>query len=104
MLAVTSETRNVRLPNVPTLIESGVTGFEVTVWTGLCGPAAAPAADLDKLNADLVRVLKMVDTRKRFADLGADAASTTPEQFSAFIRSDNAKWARAARNAGLEPQ
>ena len=104
VLAVTSVKRSAQLPEVPTMIESGFAGFEVAVWSGVCAPAALPKPIISKINADLGKVLKMPDTQKRFVEQGAEATSSTPEQFAAFIKAENARWAKAARSAGVEPR
>jgi tripartite-type tricarboxylate transporter receptor subunit TctC len=87
-LGVTSAKRNAQLPDVPTIIESGVSGFEVTVWYGVCAPAKVPKPTLAKLNADLVKALNMTDVKQRLAEQGVDPAPITAEQFAAFIESD----------------
>lgn len=103
-LAVTSAKRHAMVPDVPTFIESGFTDFEVTVWSGICAPAATPKAIITKINADMVKLLKMAEPRKAFAEQGIDVASSTPEQFAAFIKSESVRWAQAAKAAGIEPK
>jgi tripartite-type tricarboxylate transporter receptor subunit TctC len=100
-LAVTSPKRSVYLPDAATMIESGVPDFEVTVWYGMCAPAAVPKPILAKLNADLVKALNMPDVQQRLAAQGVDAAPTTAEQFAAFIKSETAKWAKVVKDAGV---
>lgn len=102
VLAVTSARRNAQLPDVPTMIESGFAGFEVTVWSGVCGPAGLPKAIVSKINNDLAKVLSMPDTQKRYAEQGAETAPSTPEQFVAFMKAENVRWTKAAKSAGLE--
>ena len=102
-LAVTSPKRSTHLPEVPTMIESGVP-IDVTVWYGLCAPAATPKPILAKLNADLTRVLNAPDTLRRLAEQGVDAAPSTPEQFAAFIKAETEKWARVVREAKVPQQ
>ena len=97
-IAVTSPKRSAHLPDVPTMIESGV-NINVTVWYGVCAPAATPKPILAKLNADLTKVLNMPDTQRRLAEHGVDAGSSTPEQFAAFIKSETDTWARVVRDA-----
>jgi tripartite-type tricarboxylate transporter receptor subunit TctC len=104
ILAVTSPKRNAQLPDVPTMIESGFAGFEVIFWNGICGPAGVPKPIVSKINADLGKVLAMPETQKRFAEQGIDPTPSTPEQFAAFVRAENARWTKAAKSAGLEPQ
>lgn len=103
-LAVSSPKRHPQLPDVPTVAESGLPGFEVAVWSGLCAPAATPKPVLTKITADVAKVLGMPETQKRFAARGIDVAPLTPEKFAAFIKADNARWAKAAKEAGIQPQ
>lgn len=103
-LAVTSARRSEELPNVPTMIEAGFPGFEVTVWQGLCAPAGTPKAVIAKLHGAVITALKAPDLRQRFAGLGMDAAPTTPEEFAAFIRAETLRWTKAARAAGTTEQ
>ena len=100
-LGVTSVKRSPQLPSVPTIAESGVPGYGVTSWYGLCAPAGVPQPILAKLNTDLVKVLNMPDTQQRLAEQGIDVAPTTPEYFAEFVRSEIAKWARVIKAAGI---
>lgn len=102
-IAVTSPKRSVHLPDVPTMRESGVP-IDVTVWYGLCAPAAVPKPIIAKLNADLGQVLNAPDTQRRLSELGLDAAPSTPEQFAAFIKSESETWARVVREAKIPLQ
>jgi tripartite-type tricarboxylate transporter receptor subunit TctC len=102
-LAVTSPKRSVHLPDVPTMIESGVP-VDVTVWYGLCAPAAVPKPILSKLNADLHQALNAPDVQQRLLEQGVDPAPSTPEQFAAFIRSETEKWAKVVKDAGVPQQ
>ena len=102
-LAVTSPKRSMHLPDVPTMTESGVP-IEVTVWYGLCAPAAVPKPIIAKLNADFTRMLSAPDTQRRLAEHGVDTASSTPEQFAAFIKLETDKWARVVRDAKVPQQ
>jgi len=104
VLAVTSAKRSPQLPDIPTMIESGFAGFEVTVWSGVCGPARVAKPVVSKINTDLGKVLAMPDTQKRYAEQGAEITSSTPQQFAAFIKAENARWAKAAKSAGVEPK
>ena len=103
-LGVTSVKRSALLPEVPTIAESGVPGFEVTVWYGVCAPAATPQAILAKLNADIVKALNMPDLRQRLVDNGVDAAPMSAEEFAALISSEMKKWAKAIKDAGIQPE
>ena len=99
-LGVTSARRSAQLPDVPTFIESGVPGFEVTAWYGICAPAGMPGQVLAKLNADAVKALNSPDLRQRLTDQGVEAAPSTPGEFSAFIQSETVKWAKVVRSSG----
>ena len=102
-LAVTSPKRTVHLPDVPTMIESGV-AVDVTVWYGLCAPAAVPKPILAKLNTDLHTALNSPDVRRRLDEQGVDPAPSTSEEFAAFIRSETEKWAKVVKDAGVPQQ
>jgi tripartite-type tricarboxylate transporter receptor subunit TctC len=101
-LAVTSLARSPLAPEIPTVAESGLPGFEGVTWFGLVAPAGTPRAALDRLGAELRRALEAADVREQLARQGAEAAYTTPEAFAALIRADTAKWARVIREAGVK--
>lgn len=103
-LGVSTLKRSQRMPEVPTIAESGVPGFDVTVWYGLCTPAGAPKPILAKLNVDVVKALSMPELQRRIEHLGVDPASSTPEHFTAFIKSETARWAKVVKDAGIPPQ
>ncbi len=100
-LGVTTARRAAQLPDVPTIAEAGVPGYEVSSWVGLCAPAGVPKAIVAKLNADIVKAIGMPDTRQRLEDQGVEAAPNTPEQFGEFIVAEIAKWAKVAKSAGI---
>jgi tripartite-type tricarboxylate transporter receptor subunit TctC len=104
MLGVTSLTRSPDLPDVPTIAESGMPGFEVISWQGLCTPAGVPKAVVARLRKALATALALPDTRKRLAEQGIDPGALTAEQFAAFIRSERTKWAKVVKDVGIEPQ
>jgi tripartite-type tricarboxylate transporter receptor subunit TctC len=101
-LAVTGERRSASLPDVPTLIEAGVPGYEVNVWSGIITTAGVPRPVLDKLNAAVNRALLQPDTRERLAQLGSEGGGGTPEAFAELIRRDSAKWAEVVRRSGAK--
>lgn len=103
-LAVTSLKRASQLPSVPTMDESGLKGFQVTSWYGVCAPAATPAAVLDKLHADLSKVLLAADVQQRMDDMVIVAAPTSREEFATFIRDETRRWAQVVKDAGLTQQ
>jgi tripartite-type tricarboxylate transporter receptor subunit TctC len=99
-LAITTAKRSPELPDVPTIAESGLPGYEATSWFGLLAPAGTPAAVITKLNAAIVKVLGQPDVRKRISDQGAEVYSETPEQFAAFIQAEGVKWGKVVRDSG----
>ena len=103
-LGVTSAKRSEHLPDVPTIIESGFPGFEVTVWQGLCAPSGTPKAILAKLHTDVTKALASPNLKQRFAGQGVDAAPTSPEMFAAFMRAETARWAKTIKDSGTTAQ
>ena len=103
-LAVTAATRSKQLPSVPTMIESGIAGYVVTAWYGMCTPAGAPQPVLEKLHGDLTRTLQAADLQQRLADLVIDVAPTSRDEFTAFIRSELARWSKVVKDAAIPPQ
>jgi tripartite-type tricarboxylate transporter receptor subunit TctC len=99
-LAVTSAKRTAALPDVPTVAEAGVPGYEATTWTGIVGPVGLPKPIVARLNAELVKVVASPTFREKAAAIGSEAVSSTPEQFGAFIRSEHAKWGEVIRRSG----
>jgi tripartite-type tricarboxylate transporter receptor subunit TctC len=103
-LATTGARRPETLPDLPTVAESGLPGYEAVGWFGLLTPAATPKEVVFKLNRDFVAVMADKDLRKRTSDLGADLVGSTPDEFARFIRDDQAKWAKLMREAGIKPE
>jgi tripartite-type tricarboxylate transporter receptor subunit TctC len=103
-LAVTGAKRLPGYPELPTLAESGLPGYEVVAWGGIVGPAKLQPAVLAKLNAVANKVLSTPAFLEKYAALGLEATTSTPEQFGAFIRKEITKWAEVARKAGIKPQ
>jgi tripartite-type tricarboxylate transporter receptor subunit TctC len=103
-LGVTSGRRVPFLPEVPTLDEQGVAGFESTGWFGLVAPAATPGDIVARLNAAFVKALGDPDVIEKLRTIGAQPAPTTPEAFAAYIRSESAKWGRLTREMNLAAQ
>jgi len=101
-LAVTSEKRSALLPDIPTVSEAGVTGFDMGTWWGLVAPAAVNKDVVAKLYAESIKVLKQPDVRDRLANVGAEPGGNTPEQFGAFIRSESVKYARIVKDANIK--
>jgi tripartite-type tricarboxylate transporter receptor subunit TctC len=103
-LAVTGSKRSETLPDLPTVAESGLPGYEAVGWFGLLAPAATPKATVAKLSAEANRVLAMSDVREKMLGLGADPAGNTPEEFARFIRGDQAKWSKLMKEAGIQAE
>jgi len=99
-LGVSTIKRSPQLPDLPTISEAGVPGFDVTVWYGLCAPAGLPRALVDKVNADVAKAVLSPDTQRRLFDQGVEAARNSPEEFAAFIRAEVTKWAKVVRDSG----
>lgn len=104
-LGVTSTTRSPVLPDVPTIAEAGLPGYESIQWAGLLAPAGTPRAIIEKLHQEVVSILHTPAVSERLARLGNDVTtSATPEAFFAFIKAETVKWAKVAKAAGIQPQ
>ncbi len=100
-LAVTTKLRSPGAPDLPTLQEAGVPSYEVAGWYGVLAPARTPRAIIDKLNVEIVRILRSPDVQSRLAADGSEAVGTTPEQFGAHIKSEVTKWAKVVKDADI---
>jgi tripartite-type tricarboxylate transporter receptor subunit TctC len=103
-LAVTSAKRSAQLPDVPTVIESGVPGYEVTIWYGLFVPAGVPQRIIARLNSELLKVLATPILKQRMGNAGIDASASTPAELGAFVKAEIAKWTKVVKIAGIAPQ
>jgi tripartite-type tricarboxylate transporter receptor subunit TctC len=101
-LAVSSARRTPAFPELPTLAEAGVPGYEVNAWSGVIAPAGLPRPILDRLNAAINSSLEAQDVKERFAAIGSEGGGGTPEQFAELIRRDSAKWAEVVRRSGAK--
>jgi tripartite-type tricarboxylate transporter receptor subunit TctC len=99
-LAVTGARRAQSLPEVPTMIEAGVPGYEVTAWSGVIAPAGLPRPVLERLNAAVNAAINEPATHGRLAEMGSEGGGGTPEDFATLIRRDSAKWAEVVRHSG----
>ena len=99
-LAVTTATRSTFLPELPTMQEAGVPGFDISTWFGVFAPAGLPAPILDRLHREIVDSLQVPDVRERLAGFGSEPVGNTPAQFAAFIRAEQPKYARIIRESG----
>ena len=101
-LAVTSEKRSPFTPEVPTLGEEGVKGFAAVNWWGILFPTGVPRPMIDKVNADLVKMLARQDVKDRLGELGVEAVSSTPEQFGEFMTKETARWSKLITEAKIK--
>lgn len=103
-IAVTTAKRSALLPDLPTVAEAGLAGFDANNWYGLVVPAKTPRAIIDQLNAEVTKILAMPDVKTALFNQGLDAAPGTPEQFGAYIKSERAKWARVIKESGAKAE
>jgi len=103
-LAVTSLQRSAALPDVPTLGESGLKGFEAVAWNGLTAPAKTPRDVIMKINADVIKIVNSPELKERLKADGSDPVGNSPEQYAAFLRNEIAKWAKVIKFAGVKPE
>jgi tripartite-type tricarboxylate transporter receptor subunit TctC len=101
-LAVTTATRSSIAPDVPTLSESGLPGFEVGSWQGVFAPAGTPPDIVRRLNAEIVRILGLPDVKEKLAGLGAELVGNTPEEFAVLVKAEVVKWADVVRKSGAK--
>lgn len=101
-LAVSSPKRAAAAPDIPTVAEAGVPGFEALSWFGLVAPAKTPAATVSRLAAETQRILKLPDVSERIVALGAQPVGGTPQEYAAFIKSEIQKWQKVIRSAGVK--
>jgi tripartite-type tricarboxylate transporter receptor subunit TctC len=103
-LGTTGKKRSALLPEVPTISEAGVPGYEATIWLGIMAPAGTPKAVVDKLNAEINKVLGKAEVKAAWAKQGAEPMIMTPGEFDTYLRGDIEKWAKVIKTAGLKPQ
>ena len=101
-LAVSSPTRAAAAPEIPTVAEAGVPGFEALSWFGLVAPAKTPKATVEKLAAETQRILKLPDVNERIVALGAQPVGGTPKEYAEFIKAEIQKWQKVIRSAGVK--
>jgi len=103
-LAVSTAKRSSVLPNVPTVAEAGLPGFDYNLWVGLFAPAGTPPEIVDKINKDVNHVLQLPDVKERLTNLGAEAMPMTPAEFKQFVRGEIEDSAKVVKDAGIKPQ
>ena len=99
-LGVTSPKRSSIAPDIPTVAESGLPGYEVVIWFGVLAPARTPAPIVDKVSQDLAALMKMPDLKERLSQLGSEPVGTTPAQFADLMKNDTAKWSKVVKASG----
>ncbi len=103
-LGVTTRKRTQALPDVPSIAEAGVPGYEATQWFGLLAPSATPRAIVERLHQETTRALRSADVRERIVGEGMEVVASTPEEFAAYIKSETEKWTKFIKSAGIKPQ
>jgi tripartite-type tricarboxylate transporter receptor subunit TctC len=103
-LGTTGAKRAAVLPDVPTVSEAGVPGYEASQWYGLFAPAQTPKDIITRLHGELIRILQAPDMRERLIADGTDPVGNTPEEFGRYLREEIVKWAKVAKDAGIKPE
>lgn len=103
-LGIASLKRHPELPNLPTIAESGVPGYETVIWLAFFLPKGSPPAVVERLRNELVSVMQSADIRERFAGLGMQPVTSTPQELATLLRDDLAKWGKVVREAGIKPE
>lgn len=99
-LGVSGKTRAAVLPDVPTMAEAGIAGYDADLWFGLFAPTQMPKERLTKIHAEVVKAMGAADVKERFATLGADPVGSAPEAFTTFLKVENAKWEKVVKASG----
>jgi tripartite-type tricarboxylate transporter receptor subunit TctC len=102
-LAVTGSHRSVAAPELPTLQEAGIKGYESATWYGIVAPVGTPGDVIAKLNGEVVSILKLPDVNDRLSKEGADPVGNSPQEFGRFTQSEIEKWRKVIRAAGIQP-
>jgi tripartite-type tricarboxylate transporter receptor subunit TctC len=103
-IAVTTARRSALMPELPTISEAGLPGFDANNWYGIVAPAGTPRAIIDQLNAEVTKILGMPDVKATLFNQGLDPAPGTPEQFGAYIRAERIKWAKVIKESGAKAE
>ena len=102
VIAISGAKRSPVLPEVQTMIEGGLPGFEATSWYCVVAPAGTPRPVIDRLNAEIIKALNTPEVKQRLSEDGADLETTTPEGLAAFVRAELPKWAKAVKDSGAK--
>jgi tripartite-type tricarboxylate transporter receptor subunit TctC len=103
-IVMTGAKRSAAAPNIPTMAEAGLPGFEVSTGFGMFAPAKTPRAVIKRLHDEVVKSLQAPAVRNSLASQGAEPVGSTPEEYDAFVRSEIAKWAKVCKEAGIQPE
>jgi tripartite-type tricarboxylate transporter receptor subunit TctC len=103
-LAITSPKRSAVMPDLPTMIEAGVPGYEAYSWNGIVAPAGTPPATIKRLAAEIAAVLASPEIREKMKGLGAEVVANSPAEFASFMEKESAKWGRVVREANIKPE
>jgi tripartite-type tricarboxylate transporter receptor subunit TctC len=103
-LATTGAARSAVAPDIPTVAEAGVPGYEATSWYGIIGPAGMSKAVVNRLHGAIVQAIADADVRQRLVAQAIDPVGNTPEQFAAYVKSEIVKWAKVLKIAGVKPE
>jgi tripartite-type tricarboxylate transporter receptor subunit TctC len=101
---MTGNQRYESLPEVPTIAEAGLAGFDVNGWYGLYAPAGTPKDIITRLNAEVVKILAMPDVKARLLDAGIIATSSSPEAFAAYAQAETKRWAKVVKDANIKTE
>jgi len=101
-IAVTTDKRSPATPNLPTIAETGVAGYEAGSWYGLSAPAGTSKEIINRLHAETIKVMALPDIKERLANAGFEVVTSNPEQFGAFTRSEIQKWGKIVKSTGLK--
>ena len=101
--AITTKSRSALAPDIPTMDEAGVPGYEASIWNGILAPAGTPKAIVNRLHETIVQILKSPQAQERYANVGAEIRYNSPEEFAVLIRAEMAKWAKVIKAAGIKP-
>jgi tripartite-type tricarboxylate transporter receptor subunit TctC len=104
VLGVGTRSRSPSMPDIPSVIEAGLPGYETSAWYGLYAPAGTPQEIILKVQREFVRISTQPDIKERLAQLGADSVVSTPDAFAAFTKSEMAKYAKVVKDAGITPE
>jgi len=103
-LGISTAARSRALPDIPTIAEAGVPGYESVQWSGLLAPAGTPQEIIAKLHQEAVSILRAPEVRERLAGDSAEVVASSPEEFAAFMKAETIKWAKVAKAAGIKPE